>query len=649
MNINDKIDKYIDDIYFLKYKVKTPEDKIKLSQYDKKLPLFDIFNENIFMINKEETSEYVINNHYRLPDERILTYIDNIIEEYKQQLKEKLGHEDKKYIKYKIIKLESSLEVMQNYNLEELYKTYINNFSDSCKSNENCDNYTTFIHPSFIKYYWHINPYFTKTELNNYKKEFNIDYNELEDIFIELKKKYIIDKSNIENHFFYMASTHKLSLIQAYTLLESYKVNNYLREIENYKYFNQNIEQLINNLYEIINNSPEINQDIFLFRFIQDDKFLENLEIGDFFQDKAFMSTTRDIFYKSPLYSLGNIRMKIKIPKGIKGVGLFIETISYFYREQECILLPNIKFKLKKINYNVSENIKKEYEFEFVEKGNLDLGNKLKINIEKDSSQFFDLIEKESKLEKKINIFMDFMAERNYPRLNISNFNLNYSYTNVATAYSINAYMSEDDKNKNFTIYYIDNFQLVFTLEILEKNNKNILIINSNDYSTFREKKIHQLVNHYDFLSLVTTLRITFGIDEIVIKSNFITCKCFKTIPKILNYNYDIYDLFKNIDKYKDKNISYFKKLYKYNIFDLYKYTKKDSLYYLLEYYKEQYKVKKIEFGKFYIWIVDTRCYMIDYLFEIIIKSEDPILQKLSSLLIKIKPNVDDSFIKKII
>ncbi len=634
MNINDKIDKYIDDIYLLKYKVKTPEDKIKLSQYDKKLPLFDIFNENIFMINKEETSDYVINNHYRLPDERILTYIDNTIEEYKEQLKQKISQEDKKYIKYKIIKLESSLEVMQNYNLEELYKTYMNNFDDSCKSNENCDNYTTFIHPSFIKYYWHINPYFTKTELNNYKKEFNIDYDELEDIYIELKKKYLIDKSNIENHFFYMASTRKLSLIQTYTLLESYKVNNYLREHEQFKYFNHNIEQLINNLHEIINHAPEFNQDTYLYRFIQDDKFLENLEIGDTFQDKAFMSTTRDIFYKSPLYNLGNIRMKIKIPKGIKGIGLFIETISYFYREQECILLPNTKFKLKKINYNVNKNIIKEYEFEFVEKGELELGNKIKLNYDKILfTELVELISKESKLEKKINIFMDLMKKYNYPMLNISNFNLNYSYSTVATAYSINAYMSEDDKNKNFTIYCIDDFQLLFTFEILEEDNRNILIINSNDYSTFRENKLLDIIDKKKFHDLISNISIIFDINEIEYNNYYITCKCYKTIPKILNYDYRTYEIFKKIQKNKDKNLSDYKKLYQYNLLEIYNYRKKDSLYYLLEYYKDEYKSPKIELGKFFLWIVDTRCYLYDSLLENILNSKDPKLNKLNILL----------------
>ena len=68
--------------------------------------------------------------------------------------------------------------------------------------------------------------------------------------------------------------------------------------------------------------------------------------------------------------------MKIRLPKGKKGVALNIELYSHFKNEQEFILPPLSKFKLisKNDNFNYYHidkefeiKIKKKYEFEYIE------------------------------------------------------------------------------------------------------------------------------------------------------------------------------------------------------------------------------------------------------------------------------------------
>src|SRR5271165_5054973 len=48
--------------------------KIKklISNYDEVIPLFDIYSETIYLINKENVYNRVFSNHYRLPDKKLI-------------------------------------------------------------------------------------------------------------------------------------------------------------------------------------------------------------------------------------------------------------------------------------------------------------------------------------------------------------------------------------------------------------------------------------------------------------------------------------------------------------------------------------------------------------------------------------------------
>ena len=109
------------------------------------------------------------------------------------------------------------------------------------------------------------------------------------------------------------------------------------------------------NIVKCMENTPELSNDYDLYRFVWDDSFINNLNEGDIFIDKGFMSTTRDPFYSPGINgTFGLILIKIKIPKNKKGVGLFIENFSLFHKEEEFLLPPYSKIKLM---FNPPSNI----------------------------------------------------------------------------------------------------------------------------------------------------------------------------------------------------------------------------------------------------------------------------------------------------
>jgi hypothetical protein len=89
------------------------------------------------------------------------------------------------------------------------------------------------------------------------------------------------------------------------------------------------------------------------------------------------MSTTRDPFYSPGVkMDFGLILVRINIPKNIHGTGLLIENFSMFPKEEEFLLHPSCKLKLKArdtkaIYYHTNEKfeklIKKKYEFNYID------------------------------------------------------------------------------------------------------------------------------------------------------------------------------------------------------------------------------------------------------------------------------------------
>ena len=151
-------------------------------------------------------------------------------------------------------------------------------------------------------------------------------------------------------------------------------MNIFLRDNKNNR--NNIMIDSINKLGKLLLNTPPLKNDYYLYRFIWDDYFLRDIEKGDIFLDKGFISTTRDPFYSPGIKSnFGLILIKIKIPAK-KNVGLLIENFSLFPKEEEFLFPPYSRFKLLSRNdnfkyYHVNQDfenlITKKYEFEYID------------------------------------------------------------------------------------------------------------------------------------------------------------------------------------------------------------------------------------------------------------------------------------------
>jgi hypothetical protein len=365
-----KIDsKFINDIFTRKIKLSKKEDKIKLSRYEEQIPMYDIYSKEIYPINKKNIHSRLIEYHYR--------FINNEVYEWIKLLYDKNIKNIDLATKYNNL-----LKIMDNYDIDTLietsYKT-LYKYSPSlgllvsiCKRN------------SFHPYINHLKPYYTKLELIKLGQNMNLIKKNIEpDDLMDQSMHYNICKAvsdndvsfnELEMHHNHIIDTNTISWITFYSHNGSFLFNKYLRNDIMMQPF---LYDGIKKINECIKNAPALSNEYDIYRFIWDDKFLNDLAIGDIFIDKGFVSTTRDPFYSPGLNgNFGLVLLKIKIPKNKKGVGLFIENFSLFPKEEEFLLPPNTKLKLLSKNENFKyfhtnsdfeKIINRKYEFELIE------------------------------------------------------------------------------------------------------------------------------------------------------------------------------------------------------------------------------------------------------------------------------------------
>jgi hypothetical protein len=130
--------------------------KISLSKYTEYIPMYDIFSDNIYPINSSKLHYRLVNCHYRFITDEVKQWIINKMNKIDKS--DKNYKSDNNYKKY-----DDMIKIIDNYDLEVLEKTsyetlykYSPDFGLSisiCKRN------------SFHPYSYHLNPYYTKTEL----------------------------------------------------------------------------------------------------------------------------------------------------------------------------------------------------------------------------------------------------------------------------------------------------------------------------------------------------------------------------------------------------------------------------------------------------------------------------------------------------
>ena len=365
MKINADI---IKKIFNLEIKFKKSKDKIALSKYEDQVPMYDIYSQRVYPINKQNIHYRLIESHYRFIDKEIYQWLKNLYDKY--------ANDDVKGPRFKY-----NLDVIDNYQIDILIETcYKTLYKYSpllglqvsiCKRN------------SFHPFVQHLKPYYTKLELIKLGQNMDIIKTNIDpEYLIDQKSHYNMCKKVskndvsfelIQKHHQYIINNNGIGWVCFYSFVGSFLFNKYLR---NSKMIASNYYQGLYKLVQLMENSPPLENDYLIYRFIWDDSFISSLKEGDTFVDKGFISTTRDPFYSPGLNgNFGLILLKIKIPKNKKGVGLFIENFSLFPKEEEFLLPPLTKLRLKSKNDNFKyyhtnpefeKLINRKYEFELV-------------------------------------------------------------------------------------------------------------------------------------------------------------------------------------------------------------------------------------------------------------------------------------------
>lgn len=613
--------------------------KIKISKIEDKIPLYDSYSNNIFLINKFNVYERVVNQYYRFPDGELLV-----------QLKEKDGLlKSEKNLdileERNLKKINLMLKFMNYFDLEILYDTYMKVFYKY--SVFTGMEITTCPRPSFVPIFYHLKPYFTRSEIINISLNLGLDIKkDIEyDKLKKLCKKVMeneIDFEMLLKHKKYMIGQKSLGMIQYYTLQGSYIMNQYLRNNTIYKDKNIFLENLISPMWNLIKESPEFDKNYTLYRFIKNDDFLRNLKIGETFTEKGFMSTTRNPFYGSEDYDFGTILIKVNIPKNINGVALCLETISHFPEEQEILFPPKSNFKLIKkdsdciyyhTDINISSKIKTKYEFDWISNEDIYFSRESKEKNDKFRTDFLKINRKINvPLNEKINYF-----ENNYVNkmgqflINLADKEFVVMAERFDSTGAYKKFYAMEIKN-GFSIYTIYDNYILFFIEVGETNN-GIEQIHINYYAKHSAIEPNKIIGDEKLIMLYSSIAYYFDIHNVYIYANYMNCNVSEdddNKSKIFGGSYcvDFYQYFTmNIKRYSDLDVlnNELYPMFSYYELDFLKtispqkiLIKEDNEIYQI--YKKIYCISKNSDNiiDFYIWLKNYKCYLLDIFISLI-------------------------------
>jgi hypothetical protein len=546
--------------------------KIRISQIESVIPLFDIYSRNTYLVDRKNIYYYVVKKNYRRIDRKLYTTLVRNIEKYSNQ----------QYFYFQDIldNLIKGIKFIRNYDFDELKKTYINiikslNIPEN-KLKQEFYIITSCIRHSFLPYILTSNPYYTKLELLNLGKNMELEIEDIDDICIKVRKN-DVKSWLIMGHQEYIDNNENKFLIEYYSFFGAYYMNQYLRGISqecSKLYQNKELELQITNLYKLINNSPKLDRKYIIYRFLKDDDHIKHLKEGDTYINNSFMSCTRNPFYEAKDHVFGYILLKIEIPEGLSGVCLFMETYSLFQQEQEIIIAPNTEFTLKKIetgknktlyyhtNKKYQEIIEKIYEFKY--DGKMD---DLKFNVNYPKPSKTKLIDF-SKLNLTINDFIkEYLNELYYFRTKFNDGIFKFKCCWYDSTGSYKKYFYFNTPKSLYIYNQTDNGKINLLIELDE-------IMSVNYYHKYSENNMTRFPDN-KLIPFLVEIAKCFDIHEIYIHPNYKSCKdllikysstdfdIFKYASDITNYNVDIFEYLKfnrkrfNDIKEMDKNINY--------------------------------------------------------------------------------------------
>lgn len=584
-----KIDKeFVNKIFNLKIKLKNNNDKIKLSQFTELIPMYDIYTNLIYLIKDDNLHHRLINNHYRFISDEVINWMKNQIKDNKDNT-------------ILINKFKRNIEIMENYNIEELLET---SFKTLYKFSPDLGLKVSICkRKSFHKLANHLNPYYSLEELIKLGKNNKIIKKEIrKKELLNPKLHYDICKlisnndisiENIIDDTKLIIENNLISDICYFSYIGSYLFNNYLRNNELIDKYSRDI---INKINKIIIKSNKLDKDYFLYRFIENDDFISNLKLGQVFTDKGYLSTTRDPFYSPGLSSqFGLILMKINIPRKFTNLGLFIELFSLFPKEQEFMMIPKLKLKLKSkddkfkyyhINKDFENNISKKYEFDVI-----GFANSKNMNCCHVDSNEIILNELEYEAEDKFTMINSFIQNAN--EMDIINlvvndklYNFHYQFFDSTDVYGK---LFHNKMKDGIVINYYKNNYPVINLELGEELSLNYL----------KKKFYHnKFIKDEDDILISCLIGSKFNYNKLIVYSDYTNFSEFTNDPFAYtkHYNKSLYDYFKKGKEFID--FSYTK--YDINLSSLSKSKIKDEL-------KEKLpeELRELTFGEVFIKIVE--------------------------------------------
>jgi len=371
----NKLKELIDEINDDKIKEYINNSKIYISRLTYKIPLFDYATKNIYIVQYEDVYTKVVMFNFRFPDNKIIKLLNKTKNDISN-----INIKNNGWIEKYIDKINKNINFISNYDLQILKETYTDIFLNT---NPNTREITSCIKPSYLPYQNYQSPYYTKSELvsmalnlkiikDDIIKPWSYKEDELRKICKSLSKYEINTQMLIYNQLYILYNNAK-AYVQYYTLFGSYYFNNYLRNKESN--LDPDLNSHIDNFLKIIKNTPQFDSDYEVYRFIENDDYLNELKVGDMFNENSFISTTRNPFYSMKNNVFGFILLKIKLKKNISGIALLMESYSNYPHEQE-VLLPPSKLKLIEIdndfkyyhwNKLAEKKINKKYTFEYIE------------------------------------------------------------------------------------------------------------------------------------------------------------------------------------------------------------------------------------------------------------------------------------------
>lgn len=649
-------------------------DRIKktVSSVNNKIPLYDAYKKNLFIVAKENVYDRVVYQSYRFPD---VTLID-ILKKKRKDIEPHVKKLSTKYnlkedIQYDVIHKEISLQeeyhklglmlgFFESFDLETLENTYIKIFY--YYANEVGKNITVCVRPSFMPYYIHLKPYYTRSELINLglnmgiikpNKTFYTKEKVME--LCEKVSKNEITSDTIAKHQEHIIKNDKIGVIQYYSLQGSYFINKYLRNMADYSCKNPLLEDIIKSMWELVITAPSFDKPYTLYRFIHDDAYLKHLNIGDKFTDTGFISTTRDPFYRSEVYRFGFILIKINIPAKTRGVGLCIESYSHFPEEQEIVLPPLSILKLDKKDENAlyyhtddifASKIATRYEFTYMSSEPVSFMDRPLLNSNNASNivDFLNIKKSESThpltVYEKIKLFYNTFVNDIYQFK--TKIGKNVMDIVVEWYDSTNAYKKfyGSITNNGFSFYTFKNNYMVFMIEIGEIDNEPYMYVNYYFKYASTNKEVGVCdINDGDFVEFLSKVAYYFGVKNVVLYAEYISCdvghgkECNNLNDSKVyrggNYCVDFYTYLKNgIKRFRNDEInidttelrpqfSYYEldRLKKISPVEILKKDDRDEIYQIYhKIYKLEYDNKNDNISDFFVWMVDNYCIFVSNL-----------------------------------